>query len=84
MTAADALHQVLGALHPRRRASTGVAPAVPESVRRIVEALEDEIGGLDIYEIGAPAYCDDGEPVQGAWPVLPIVASSEQTAVPVG
>jgi Amt family ammonium transporter len=35
---------------------------------------EQEIAGLDLYEIGAPAYWDGGEPVTGAWPVFPVTA----------
>lgn len=28
----------------------------------------EELAGLDLTELGAPAYWDGGEPVQGAWP----------------
>jgi Amt family ammonium transporter len=32
-------------------------------------SAEDEIAGLDLPEMGAPAYWDGDEPVRGAWPV---------------
>jgi Amt family ammonium transporter len=32
-------------------------------------SAEDELAGLDLTEMGAPAYWDGGEPVVGAWPV---------------
>jgi ammonium transporter, Amt family len=35
-----------------------------------------EIAGLDVYEMGAVAYWDGGEAIQGAWPVLPVPAGS--------
>ncbi len=35
---------------------------------------EQEIAGLDLYEIGAPAYWDDGDAVTGAWPVFPVTS----------
>jgi len=36
----------------------------------------EELAGLDLYEIGAPAYWDGGEPVIGAWPVPPVAAEA--------
>ncbi len=35
-------------------------------------AKQDEISGLDLVELGAPAYWDGDEAVTGAWPVLPV------------
>jgi ammonium transporter, Amt family len=39
-------------------------------------SAEDEIGGLDAAEMGAPAYWDTDEPLTGAWPVPVAVASA--------
>jgi ammonium transporter, Amt family len=39
-------------------------------------SAEDELAGLDLTEMGAPAYWDGGEPVVGAWPVpTPVMAA---------
>jgi Amt family ammonium transporter len=36
----------------------------------------EELAGLDLVEVGAPAYWDGDEPVHGAWPVLPVTAEA--------
>ncbi len=35
-------------------------------------APQEEIAGLDVYEMGAVAYWDGSEAINGAWPVLPV------------
>lgn len=40
----------------------------------------EELAGLDLYEIGAPAYWDGGEPVHGAWPIFPVETPEEVAA----
>jgi Amt family ammonium transporter len=56
---------------------------VLDSIWGIRVSPKEELAGLDIYEIGAPAYWDDGEPIMGAWPVFPVTAD-EAVPAPVG
>ena len=63
----------------------GVAYAffkVLDMVMGIRVTAEEEIRGLDLPEMGAPAYWDGDEPVRGAWPVpspgaLPVPAGAD-------